>query len=428
MCHQAIVILRCGHKSENLSSFDKCRHLLKLQRDEDNKTRLFSRRKKLTNCGNVTTDCRRDDSRVCGACYDKQKQELRAQREREQRAEAKRNEQKSEILRSRVEYDSRERERQQQVEAERQKGMQRDAWRRKAEQEDDQRKRERRAQTQLPVRQRGPQRPVQVVSPIPMHFAQAASVHGGSPSMDWSEPYYAPGPYRRPVDLVDDIVNMYHQRSPTIDISEPFNPGFQQANTANPNLNRNPERHIGLGIHVPSSSQQSSGLRRYYGRPSCLSEHVLEKARAKQSRIPSPPRRKVAFTDTARLTRSKSTKSKASASSSLSGKSKASRPAPVPQGPNPVVAHLQASTDKQHKPTNNSASSLTSIRNVLSRFTSRSNFRGRATPSPLGKLSGMTQRVSGTFNALAGQKSPSPEWVCYDAREIERQARQSLMK
>ncbi|KAK0718924.1 hypothetical protein B0T21DRAFT_374441 [Apiosordaria backusii] len=604
MCHQTAVILRCGHKSETLSSISTCPRLRKLQQQQDAKFSSIFRRKKLADCGNVTTDRHSDDSRICGACYERQKKEKRAQREREQRAEAKRNEQKSDILRNRVEQDRRERERQQRVEAERQRGFERDARRRQAEQEEDQRKRERRAyredmarqreveerqrqqerkaraeraerearerskaeklareradreakeraraekearerakveaekrkaaeriaerhwrereekkrreqekaqrerearerrqraaeqarqtaasssrqrapppgrladrpflspaaeaqrqhqlrtqltspsrpvqkgsaavpplrvparkkQSQLPVHQRGAQRPVQVVSPIPMHFAQAASVHRVSEVVDQSEPYYGPGPSGQ-VDPVDDILNMY-QRSPTFDVSEPFNPGFQQANTTN--LNRLPGKHVGLGIYAPSSSQPS-GIRRYVGRPPPPSERVLEKA--KQSRIPFPPRRK-ASTATDRLTRSNTTKSKASTSTWKSGDSgatpppgtwrrdrdhhpKGPRPVPVPQGPNPIFANLQATNDKQRRLSNNSGSSMSSIRNVLSRLTSKSKSRSQANPFPLGrKISGIAQRVSGTFKAPAAQKSPSPEWACYDARQI----------
>ncbi|KAK0671413.1 hypothetical protein QBC41DRAFT_300599 [Cercophora samala] len=590
MCHNSIVTLGCGHKSDTLSSFTPCRRLRKLQRDEDSKIRLFSRHKKLADCGNVTSDRRHDDSRVCGSCYDKQKQELRAQREREQRAEARRIEQRSEILRNRVEQDRREREKQERRAAERKKGMERDARRQKAEMEEDARRRERRAyreemarkreeeerkkqlerraraeraerearerrererrrereamerahaeaerkraaeriaarereerkrreekermerearekkqrdaerarrtaasssrrpvpppgrlserrflspaaeaqrqqqlrntpsppsrpsqrgsaavpplriptrQTRLPVHRNGPQRPVQVVSPIPMHFAQAASIHGGTPPMDRSGNYYGPGPSRNPVNPVDDIINMYQQRSPTVDISEPFNPGFKQAQPTNPNLNRNPGRHIGLGIYVPSSSQQPSGLRRYIGRPQRPSEHVLDRARdkgkGKESRIPTPSRRKVTFDTSNKPDRSRPI----SESSSSSGDSRRdptpprtytrdrnhrprdSRSPGVSQAPDPMMAHIEAI--RHLTPSNNSRSS---IRNVLGRLTSR---RSHATPSPIGR---MAHRVSGTFHSLAGRKSPPPQ-EGLNAREAVRWARESSKK
>ncbi|KAK4199575.1 hypothetical protein QBC40DRAFT_227522 [Triangularia verruculosa] len=594
MCHKQTTILRCGHESQTLSYFHPCARFRRLQ--EDKKKNFFTRHTKLKDCGNVTRERHRDDSRVCGTCYGKQKQELRARREREQQAEAKRVQERSEILNARVQQDLREKERRERAEAERRKGMERDARRRKAEEEEDMRKRERRAYredmarkreeeerqrqqekrsraeraererrereakreaekrakaeaerrkaeeraverqrreteerkrreekeprekrqraaaenarrnassssstqrptpppgrladrrflspaaeakrqqqlrtqmtspsrpvqrgsaavpplriptrlTQLPVHRRGPQRPVQVVSPIPMHFAQAASIHGNSPPMDRSEPYYPTGPSRRPADPVDDILNMYHQHSPTFDISEPFNPGFRQANTtANPNPNRTPGRHVGLGIHVPSSSQQSSGLRRYSSGPQPPSENVLNKHKAKQTKIPSPtrsPRRGVA-SDTDRLTRSKSTK--ASSSTWKSGDSGATappgtfrrdrkyhatgpRPAPVPQGPNPTLANLEVKTvDRQRRPSERSTSALSAVRDVLSRLTSRSKSRNQLTPSPLARAANLAHRASGTFNTLVGHQSPSPQWACFDAREIERQARTS---
>nr|CDP24044.1 Putative protein of unknown function [Podospora anserina S mat+] len=575
MCHKTTVRLGCGHKSSTLSSIASCRRLAKLQQDEDKTIRLFSRYKKLTDCGNLTREDCYDEGRICGSCYEKRKQEKRERREREQREEVRRNERNAEILRDRVEQDRRERERREQ---EKKKAMERAARRQREEMEEERRRQERRAyreemarkrdeeerkrefekraraeraerearerrarqereareraqaeaerkrtaernaarqreerrrreemereetearekkrredaerarrtaassssrrpvpppgrlserrflnlnaearrqqglrntptppprpvqrgsaavpplrfatrQTQIPV-QRGPQRPVQVVSPIPSHFAQAAFIDRGSPVVDRSQPFYGPGPSRDLTDPVDDIVNIYQQRSPVVDVSQPFNPGFRQAvNPTNPKTNRNPGRRIGLGIYVPGSENRS-GLRRYFGRPTRPSQHVLDKARAKgkgrESKIPFPPGLNVTFDATNKPDRSRRTEpgpsnsGSPSSSSSSSGESKASGlppppegwrrdrnyhprspvPRPVPQGPNPTAAHhIRPNTDKQPRPPTGTLSA--SFKRVLAKCPPKTKTR--------------RGKVSRTLNTLlAGRKTPSP--------------------
>ncbi|KAK4674000.1 hypothetical protein QC763_116705 [Podospora pseudopauciseta] len=278
-------------------------------------------------------------------------------------------------------------------------------------------------QTQIPV-QRGPQRPVQVVSPIPSHFAQAAFIDRGSPAVDRSQPFYGPGPSRALTDPVDDIVNRYQQRSPVVDVSEPFNPGFRQAvNPTNPKTNRNPGRRIGLGIYVPGSENRS-GIRRYFGRFTRPYQHVLDKARAKgkgrESKVPFPPGSNVTFDATNKPDRSRRTEpgpsysGSPSSSSSSSAESKASGlppppegwrrdrnyhprspvPRPMRQGPNPTAAHhIRPNTDKQPRPPTGTLSA--SLKRVLAKCPPKTKTR--------------RGKVSRSLNTLlAGRKTPSP--------------------
>ncbi|CAP67787.1 uncharacterized protein PODANS_1_16705 [Podospora anserina S mat+] len=423
MCHKTTVRLGCGHKSSTLSSIASCRRLAKLQQDEDKTIRLFSRYKKLTDCGNLTREDCYDEGRICGSCYEKRKQEKRERREREQREEVRRNERNAEILRDRVEQDRRERERREQ---EKKKAMERAARRQREEMEEERRRHEKEAYPDEMARKMNDdeKKKNNVVSPIPSHFAQAAFIDRGSPVVDRSQPFYGPGPSRDLTDPVDDIVNIYQQRSPVVDVSQPFNPGFRQAvNPTNPKTNRNPGRRIGLGIYVPGSENRS-GLRRYFGRPTRPSQHVLDKARAKgkgrESKIPFPPGLNVTFDATNKPDRSRRTEpgpsnsGSPSSSSSSSGESKASGlppppegwrrdrnyhprspvPRPVPQGPNPTAAHhIRPNTDKQPRPPTGTLSA--SFKRVLAKCPPKTKTR--------------RGKVSRTLNTLlAGRKTPSP--------------------